>query len=74
MPDGAAPEIIEFSALGPLEVRRNGEMVDLGLYKQRSLLALLLVNANQVVSTDRILDALWGDEAAGQQKLQVSPP
>ena len=32
MPDGAAPEIIEFSALGPLEVRRNGEMVDLGLY------------------------------------------
>ena len=33
----------------------------------RALLALLLMNANQVVSDERILEALWGDDAAGKE-------
>ncbi|HUG07999.1 MAG TPA: BTAD domain-containing putative transcriptional regulator [Acidimicrobiia bacterium] len=33
--------------------------------KQRALLIFLLLHANQVLSTDRIVDALWGDEASG---------
>ncbi len=55
---------MEFSVLGPLEVRRDGSNVPLGSFKQRSLLALLLIHANQVVSTDRIIDELWGDDPA----------
>jgi basic membrane lipoprotein Med (substrate-binding protein (PBP1-ABC) superfamily)/DNA-binding SARP family transcriptional activator len=58
---------MEFRALGPLEVRRDGAMVDLGPPKQRALLALLLINAGQVVAADRILDELWGPDAAGKE-------
>ena len=53
---------MEFGVLGHLEVRRDGLDVPLGSFKQRSLLALLLIHANEVVSTDRIIDELWGDE------------
>ena len=59
---------LDFQALGPLEVTREGEAVDLGPYKQKSLLALLLADVNRVVSTDRIMDALWGDDADGKEK------
>jgi DNA-binding SARP family transcriptional activator/WD40 repeat protein len=56
-------EQVEYRMLGPVEVRRDGAPLDLGVYKQRALLALLLVHANQVVSTDRIIDELWGEDA-----------
>ena len=46
--------------LGLLEVHDNGEALALGGAKQRSLLAILLMNANEVVSTDRLIDELWG--------------
>ena len=58
---------VQFDVLGTLEYRRAGESIDLGSHKQRSLLALLLINRNQVVSTDRILDELWGEEGADKQ-------
>lgn len=56
-----------FNILGPLELERSGRLVELGTFRQRSLLALLLINHNQVVSTDRILDELWGEEGSGRQ-------
>ena len=46
--------------LGPLEVRESGLVVPLGSAKERSLLGLLLLHANEPVSIDRIVDALWG--------------
>jgi DNA-binding SARP family transcriptional activator/tetratricopeptide (TPR) repeat protein len=52
---------MEFRLLGPLEVVEHGRSCLLGGRKQRSLLALLLLNANDVVSTDRIVDELWGE-------------
>ncbi len=58
---------MEYRILGPLEVLQDGVPVDTGPRKQRSLLALLLIHANRVVSTDRILDELWGDEADGKE-------
>ena len=58
---------MEFRILGPLEVLGGGESIDLGPLKQRSLLALLLINANEVMSTDRIIEALWGDDASGKE-------
>jgi DNA-binding SARP family transcriptional activator len=52
---------LEFRILGPIEVRSNGEALSLGGPKQRALLALLLVDAGRAVSTDRLIDALWGE-------------
>jgi YVTN family beta-propeller protein len=52
---------VEFLILGPLEAREGGRPISLGGGKQRALLALLLVNANKTVSTERIVDELWGE-------------
>lgn len=50
---------MEFRILGPLEVVDQGGALPLGGMRQRSLLALLLTRANEVVSADRLIDALW---------------
>src|SRR5688572_7421596 len=60
--------MMDFRILGPLEVRSGGDLVDLGPPKQRALLALLLLHVDRVVPTDRILEELWGDDAAGKEK------
>jgi DNA-binding SARP family transcriptional activator/ABC-type branched-subunit amino acid transport system substrate-binding protein len=52
---------MEFRILGPLEVSDEGRRVELGGRKQRSLLAVLLLHANEVVSQDRLIDELWGE-------------
>jgi DNA-binding SARP family transcriptional activator/class 3 adenylate cyclase/tetratricopeptide (TPR) repeat protein len=52
---------MEFLILGPLEARVDGRALALGGAKQRSLLALLLLHRNEVVSTDRLVDGLWGE-------------
>ncbi|MGH3082927.1 MAG: ATP-binding protein [Gaiellaceae bacterium] len=52
--------MIEFHVLGPLEVVRQGRALQIGAGKQRALLAVLLLHANEVVSTDRLIDELWG--------------
>src|SRR5262245_52000744 len=64
---------MEFRILGPLEVVDDGRSIDVGAAKQRALLAVLLLNANRVVSSDRLIEALWGDRAPGtaQKALQV---
>ena len=54
--------MLEFRILGPLEVVDGEEVLHLGGQKQRALLALLLLDPNRVVSTDRIVDALWGEQ------------
>src|SRR5882762_10160741 len=52
----------QFSLLGPLSVSSDGTPVALGGQKRRALLAVLLLDANSVVSRDRLIDALWGEE------------
>ena len=54
--------MLEFRILGPLEVLDGEEVLHLGGQKQRALLAILLLDPNRVVSTDRIVDALWGEQ------------
>ncbi|MDJ0961750.1 MAG: BTAD domain-containing putative transcriptional regulator [Acidimicrobiia bacterium] len=57
--------------LGPLEVESStGKPIVIGSRKQRELLALLAVHAPAVVSTDRIVDALWGE--AGRDRVKSS--
>jgi len=63
----------EFRLLGPLEAVVGGTPVPLAAAKPRALLALLLLNRNHVVSTERLIDELWGDDPPAQatKTLQV---
>ena len=54
---------LEFRLLGPLEALFENQPIALGGVKQRGLLALLLLRANEVVSRDRLIDELWRDHA-----------
>jgi DNA-binding SARP family transcriptional activator len=51
---------VDFRLLGPLEVYDGARSVAIGGGKRRSLLALLLLHGNEVVSVDRLIDELWG--------------
>jgi DNA-binding SARP family transcriptional activator/DNA-binding beta-propeller fold protein YncE len=53
---------VAFSLLGPLEARVGGERLPLGGARQRSLLALLLLHANEPVSRERLIEGVWGAE------------
>jgi DNA-binding SARP family transcriptional activator/tetratricopeptide (TPR) repeat protein len=52
---------VEFRILGPLEVRDGERVLPLGGARRRAVLALLLLDANRVVSVDRLVDGVWGD-------------
>ena len=52
---------MEFAILGPLEVRQGQQTMRLGAPKQRALLGVLLLHANEAVSTARLVDELWGE-------------
>jgi YVTN family beta-propeller protein len=52
-------DTMEFRVLGPFEVSERGQLLEVGAGKQRALLALLLLRPGEVVSTDRLIDALW---------------
>ena len=54
--------VLEFRILGPLEVVGEQGRIPLGGTKQRSLLGGLLIRAGRVVSTDRLIDELWGEQ------------
>jgi DNA-binding SARP family transcriptional activator len=56
---------MEFRLLGPLEVRKDERVIPVGGAKQRALLAMLLLRANEVVSRDRLIDALWAERPPG---------
>ena len=68
----AAPKL-QFRILGPLEVWSGGTNVDLGARKQRAVLAILLLNANQIVATERLIDELWSEKPpeTARSALQV---
>ncbi len=50
---------LQFQLLGQLEVTAGGRVIDLGSPKQRTVLAFLLLHANEIVSTDRLIDMVW---------------
>src|SRR5437870_1690295 len=64
---------VEFRDLGPFEVMAGGRQLPIHGRKQKALLAMLVVNAGDVVSTDELIEALWGGEApeTGANALQV---
>ncbi|MGH3079995.1 MAG: AfsR/SARP family transcriptional regulator, partial [Gaiellaceae bacterium] len=54
---------MEFRLLGPFDVLVDGRTAQLGGSKQRALLAILAIHANEVVSADRLIEALWPEGA-----------
>ena len=53
---------MDFRILGPLEASDGNGPIVLGGARQRAVLAILLLHRNEVVSTDRLIDALWGGQ------------
>ena len=68
-----AAAVIDYRLLGPIEVGVNGHALDVGGQKQRALLVVLLLNANQPVPRDVLADRLWGERppASAQRTLEV---
>ena len=64
---------MNFLVLGPLEAFDGDRPVDLGTPRERALLALLLLHANEVVSSDQIVEELWprGAPRTAQKIVQV---
>ena len=64
---------MDFRILGPLEVIADGRSYSIGSGKQRALLAILLLRANEPVATDTLLELLWGERApaASRKTLQA---
>jgi DNA-binding SARP family transcriptional activator/WD40 repeat protein len=67
---------VDIRILGPVEVSAGGKPVLVGAGKPRALLALLALNAGSTISTDRLVEGLWGEEppatAAKMVQLYVS--
>ena len=64
---------MDFRILGPLEVLDGDCRLALAGSKSRALLALLLIHANETVTTDRLIDELWGEHppAGAAKTLQM---
>src|SRR6185503_2230002 len=65
---------VQFRILGPIEAVLDSGPAALGAPKQRGLLALLFVNRRRVVTSEQLIDGLWGQgpPAPAPQSLQVN--
>ena len=67
---------MEFRVLGPLEVTADGQSLGLAGVRARAVLAVLLMHANQVVASDRLLEELWpghpADKATDSLQVRLS--
>jgi DNA-binding SARP family transcriptional activator len=54
--------VLTVHVLGPVEVRWDGQPVELGGPQQRAVIAHLALDVGHVVSVERLIDRLWGDE------------
>jgi DNA-binding SARP family transcriptional activator len=64
---------MDFRILGPLEALDGGRVVRLGGARQRALLAVFLLHRGETLSTDRLIDELWGERppATATKSVQV---
>ena len=65
-----------YGLLGPVEVQANGGAIEFAGARQRLILAMLLLAANQQVPAGRLVDELWGEalpaDPAGALRTQIS--
>ena len=57
---------LDFSLLGPPSARRHGEPLDLGSPQQQAILAVLLLHGDHAVSTQELIEAVWGEDSPPQ--------
>ena len=64
---------MDFRILGPLHISRDGHQLGLGGHRQKVLVCVLLLHANEVMSAEQIIDVLWGETApaTARKALQV---
>ena len=64
---------MEYRVLGPLEVVQDGRTLPLGGLRQRLVLAVLLLYPNRALTTDWLIDAVWGESPprTARKTLQV---
>ncbi|HEU5263851.1 MAG TPA: AfsR/SARP family transcriptional regulator, partial [Gaiellaceae bacterium] len=55
--------MLKFGLLGPLEVRDGDRVIDIRRRKQRALLAALALEVGRAISTDRLVEELWGEHS-----------
>src|SRR6516165_12560666 len=66
-------EMLGYRILGPLEITAGGRVIEIRGPKQRALLAILLLRANEPVPRDVLVHELWGERppAGARSSLDV---
>jgi len=68
--------LVKFRILGPLEIAADSGRLELGGARQQIVIATLLLSANRVVTTDRLLEAIYGEDlpptARAQAQISIS--
>ncbi len=67
----SADPVAAVRLLGPLEIEGPDGPRTLGGRKPRALLTMLLIEAGRVVSTDRLIDVVWGDDPPGSAEASL---
>ncbi|WP_158887101.1 AfsR/SARP family transcriptional regulator [Amycolatopsis anabasis] len=62
---------VRFHILGPLAIHSDGKEIHLGGQRRSILLTTLLLEANQVLSLDRLIDAIWNETPPASAQSQV---
>jgi DNA-binding SARP family transcriptional activator len=64
---------VEFSILGPVEVVVGSERLEVGGTRQQVAMAMLLLGANRLVTVERLLEAIYGDDLppTGRSQVQI---
>jgi len=63
---------VEFRLLGDVEVRIDGQPVEVGHIRQRCVLVALLVDANRPVPVDQLVDRVWADRVPQRARNAVA--
>ena len=71
VPGTPAPPDCTFQVLGPLTVTKNGKPVHLPAGRQQVVLAMLLLDANRVVSLEQLIDAVWDIDPPATARVQI---
>ena len=64
---------MEFRILGPLEIADGERVLALGGLKRRAVAAALVLEANRVVASERLIDLVWGDEPPASARIASEP-
>jgi DNA-binding SARP family transcriptional activator len=62
---------VRFEVLGPLAVSGNDGRAFIGSHREQTALALLVLEAGQVVASERLIDAIWDDDPPATARAQV---